>query len=96
MNALRYRLGFALRETGQAVERLGATLQGINSFEEHSAYSTVALVSRLAVVSGAFGFICALEKPMEAGQPCLARKWEHATHCLPSAVAAATRMRHAA
>lgn len=35
MNALRYRLGFALRETGQAVERLGATLQGINSFQEH-------------------------------------------------------------
>jgi hypothetical protein len=36
MNALRYRLGFALRETGQAVERLGATLQGVNSFQEHS------------------------------------------------------------
>ncbi|KAI8473967.1 MAG: trimeric LpxA-like protein [Monoraphidium minutum] len=35
MNALRYRLGFALRETGQAMERLGATLQGINSFQEH-------------------------------------------------------------
>jgi hypothetical protein len=36
MNALRYRLGFMLRETGQAVERLGATLQGINSFQEQS------------------------------------------------------------
>ena len=36
MNALRYRLGFALRETGQAMERLGATLQGIYSWKEQS------------------------------------------------------------
>ena len=38
MNALRLRLGFALKETGQAVERLGATLQGINSWQEHGAF----------------------------------------------------------
>jgi hypothetical protein len=38
LTALRYRLGFALRETGQAMERLGATLQGINSFQEQSAW----------------------------------------------------------
>lgn len=36
MSVVFYRLGFALRETGQALERLGATLQGINSFREHS------------------------------------------------------------
>jgi hypothetical protein len=36
LTLLRYRLGFALRETGQAMERLGATLQGINSFQEQS------------------------------------------------------------
>lgn len=36
LQAARYRLGFALRETGQAVERLGATLQGVNSFQEQS------------------------------------------------------------
>ena len=40
MSAILYRLGFALRETGQAVERLGATLQGINSFKEHSAWGS--------------------------------------------------------
>lgn len=34
MNVLRNRLGFALRETGQALERLGCRFQGINSFEE--------------------------------------------------------------
>ena len=34
MNALRNRLGFALRESGQALERLGCRFQGINSFEE--------------------------------------------------------------
>lgn len=36
MNVLRNRLGFALRETGQALERLGCRFQGINSFEEES------------------------------------------------------------
>ena len=36
MNLLRNRLGFALRETGQALERLGCVWQGINSFEEES------------------------------------------------------------
>eukprot|EP00775_Hariotina_reticulata_P007155 gene7155-7370_t len=34
MNLLRNRLGFALRESGQALERLGCVFQGINSFEE--------------------------------------------------------------
>eukprot|EP00878_Enallax_costatus_P003104 GHUV01003303.1.p1 GENE.GHUV01003303.1~~GHUV01003303.1.p1 ORF type:complete len:228 (+),score=42.96 GHUV01003303.1:170-853(+) len=34
MNTLRNRLGFALRESGQALERLGCVFQGINSFEE--------------------------------------------------------------
>lgn len=37
MNLLRYRLGFALRETGQALERVGCVFQGINSFEEEGA-----------------------------------------------------------
>lgn len=32
--SLLYRIGFALRETGQALERVGCRLQGINSFEE--------------------------------------------------------------
>ncbi len=36
MNVLRNRLGFALRESGQALERLGCRFQGINSFEEES------------------------------------------------------------
>lgn len=34
MNLIRYRLGFALRETGQALERVGCVFQGINSYEE--------------------------------------------------------------
>jgi hypothetical protein len=34
MSFLLYRLGFALRESGQALERVGCRLQGINSFEE--------------------------------------------------------------
>jgi hypothetical protein len=33
---IRNRLGFALRETGQALERLGCIWQGINSYEEES------------------------------------------------------------
>ena len=37
MNLIRYRLGFALRETGQALERVGCVFQGINSYEEESA-----------------------------------------------------------
>ena len=43
MNALRNRLGFALRETGQALERVGCIFQGINSFEEESAFAFFAL-----------------------------------------------------
>jgi hypothetical protein len=34
MNVLRNRLGFALRETGQALERLGCRAQGIDSYLE--------------------------------------------------------------
>jgi hypothetical protein len=34
MNFLRHRLGFALRETGQALEQAGCLLQGINSYVE--------------------------------------------------------------
>lgn len=34
MSILLHRLGFALRESGQALERVGCRLQGINSFEE--------------------------------------------------------------
>jgi hypothetical protein len=34
MNLLRNRLGFALRESGQALERVGCILQGINSYAE--------------------------------------------------------------
>lgn len=36
LNVLRNRVGFALRESGQALERLGCVFQGINSFEEES------------------------------------------------------------
>jgi hypothetical protein len=36
MNVLRNRLGFALRESGQALERLGCVWQGINSHAEES------------------------------------------------------------
>jgi hypothetical protein len=36
MNVLRNRLGFALRESGQALERLGCAWQGINSHAEES------------------------------------------------------------
>lgn len=33
--SLKYRLGFALRETGQALERVGCVFQGIGSFQEN-------------------------------------------------------------
>lgn len=38
MNVIRNRLGFALRETGQALERLGCVWQGINSHAEESRF----------------------------------------------------------
>jgi hypothetical protein len=34
LKAVLHRLGFALRETGQALERAGCQLQGIYSFQE--------------------------------------------------------------
>lgn len=34
LRALVYRVGFALRESGQALERVGCRLQGIYSYEE--------------------------------------------------------------
>lgn len=34
MSGIFYRIGYAIRETGQALERTGCRLQGINSFEE--------------------------------------------------------------
>lgn len=34
LRTLAWRIGFAIRETGQALERTGTRLQGIHSFEE--------------------------------------------------------------
>lgn len=47
MNALKYRLGFALRETGQALERVGCVLQGINSYAEEITQLNPILHSKL-------------------------------------------------
>jgi len=49
MNVLRNRLGFALRETGQALERLGCRFQGINSFEEEITRIPAAVSASLKV-----------------------------------------------
>eukprot|EP00879_Flechtneria_rotunda_P002688 GHRR01002894.1.p1 GENE.GHRR01002894.1~~GHRR01002894.1.p1 ORF type:complete len:229 (+),score=57.00 GHRR01002894.1:179-865(+) len=53
MNVLRNRLGFALRETGQALEKIGCVFQGINSHEEEITRLHKVVNTRLKVPSAA-------------------------------------------